>query len=75
VATVLLGPRAPGPARLVPLPSPRFLEEFARGGIPQEDVDGGAGVVAREWAHAGGMRLDGASDLQGAVALLKRLVT
>jgi hypothetical protein len=75
VSTLLLGPRAPGPARLVPLSPSEFLEEFARGEIPQEDVDGGAGAIARAWAGAGGMRLDGASDLQGAVALLKELVT
>jgi hypothetical protein len=75
VATLLLGPRAPGPARLVPLAPADFLEEFARGAIPQEAVDGGAETIARAWAEAGGLRLDGASDLQGAVALLKNLVT
>ncbi|MGE5716897.1 MAG: hypothetical protein ACM369_09635 [Acidobacteriota bacterium] len=74
-STVLLGPRDPGPARLVPLSRPQFLEEFARGEIPQEHVDGGAGAVAGAWAEAGGMRLDGTSDLPGGVALLKTLVT
>jgi hypothetical protein len=74
-STLLLGPRVPGSARLVPLSPSEFLEEFARGEIPQEHVDGGAGDIARAWAEAGGMRLDGASDLQGAVALLKALVT
>jgi hypothetical protein len=74
-STLLLGPRAPGPARLVPLSPSAFLEEFARGEIPQERVDGGAGDIARAWADSGGSRLDGASDLQGAVALLKPLVT
>jgi hypothetical protein len=75
VTTLLLGPRAPGPARLVPLPPAQFLLEFAKGEIPQEHVDGGAGSVARAWAEAGGARLDGASDLAGAVSLLKGLVS
>ncbi|HSB63491.1 MAG TPA: hypothetical protein VLJ18_04960 [Thermoanaerobaculia bacterium] len=75
ISTVLLGPRDPGPARLVPLSPSEFLEEFARGEIPQEHVHGGFGAVARAWAYAGGARLDGASDLQGAVALLKSSVT
>ncbi len=74
-STLLLGPRAPGPARLVPLSPSEFLEEFARGEIPQEKVDGGSGDIGRAWADSGGSRLDGASDLQGAVALLKSLVT
>ena len=74
-ATLLLGPRVPGPARLVPLSPSEFLEEFAKGKIPQEHVDGGASAVARAWADAGGTRLDGASDLRGAVALLKTFVT
>lgn len=74
-ATLLLGPRTPGPARLVPLTAPKFLEEFARGEVPQEYVDGGTFAIARAWADAGGARLDGTSDLQGAVTLLKTLVT
>lgn len=75
VTTLLLGPRDPGPARLVPLEPAQFLLEFAVGEIPQEHVDGGAGSVARAWAEAGGARLDGASDLAGAVSLLKGLVS
>jgi len=75
VTTLLLGPRAPGPARLVPLEPAQFLLEFAKGEIPQEHVDGGADSIARAWAEAGGARLDGASDLAGAVSLLKGLVT
>jgi isocitrate lyase len=74
VTTLLLGPRALGPARLVPLSPSEFLEEFAKGEIPQEHVADGASSVARAWAEAGGSRLDGASDLAGAVALLKSLV-
>jgi hypothetical protein len=75
VTTLLLGPRAPGPARLVPLTPAEFLAEFERGEIPQEHIDGGVFSVARAWADAGGARLDGASDLVGAVSLLKELVT
>ena len=75
VTTLLLGPRTPGPARLVPLDTAEFLSEFARGEIPQEHVDGGASSIARSWALGGGARLDGSSDLAGAVALLKALVT
>jgi hypothetical protein len=75
VTTLLLGPRVPGPARLVPLAPAEFLVEFEKGEIPQEHIDGGASSVARAWAHGGGARLDGASDLAGAVALLKGLVT
>ena len=75
VSTLLLGPRVPGPARLVRLAGAEFLEEFTKGEIPQESVDGGSGAVARAWAGTGGLRLDGASDLEGAVALLKALVT
>ena len=74
VSTLLLGPRVPGPARLVALSPSEFLEEFARGEIPEERIDDGAGAIAQAWAIAGGSRLDGASDLQGAVALLKNLV-
>jgi hypothetical protein len=75
VTTLLLGPRTPGPARLVPLSRSEFLREFTKGGIPQERVDGGAGPIALAWAEAGGARLDGASDLAGAVTLLKALVS
>jgi hypothetical protein len=74
LATLLLGPRTPGPARLVPLSPRAFLEEFAKGEIPQEHVTDGASAVAYAWAEAGGSRLDGTSDLAGAVALLKSLV-
>ena len=71
-ATLLLGPRVPGPARLVPLSPAEFLEEFAKGEIPQEHVDGGAGAIARAWADAGGARLDGASDLAGRRRFVER---
>lgn len=72
-ATVLLGERKPGPARLSPLTGAAFLEAFRAGGIPQEQP-GDPGAVARAW-EAGGWLLSGASDLDGAVQLVKRLVT
>ena len=72
-ATVLLGPREPGPARLTPLEGVAFLDAFRAGGIPQERP-GDPDAVARAWA-ADGWLLRGASDLDGAVRLLKGLVT
>ncbi len=72
-ATVLLGAREPGPARLAPLTGAEFLDAFRAGGIPQEKP-GDPDAVARAW-QAGGWRLSGASDLAGAVQLVKRLVT
>ena len=44
-------------------------------GAGKEHVDGGADTIARDWAEAAGARLDGASDIAGAVRLLKDLVT
>jgi hypothetical protein len=72
VATVLLGPRSPGPARLVPLSAKAFLEEFGRGGIPEERIAGSPDAIARAWG--GGFRLDGAKDLCGATQILRSLV-
>ncbi|HEY3351225.1 MAG TPA: hypothetical protein VGM13_15730 [Thermoanaerobaculia bacterium] len=72
-ATVLLGPREPGPARLAPLRGVAFLDAFRAGGIPQERP-GDPDAVARAWA-ADAWHLSGASDLDGAVRLLKDLVT
>lgn len=72
-ATVLLGPREPGPARLAPLKGVAFLDAFRAGGIPQERP-GDPDAVARAWA-ADSWLLSGASDLDGAVQLLKSLVT
>ncbi|MCL4807155.1 MAG: hypothetical protein KJ062_05085, partial [Thermoanaerobaculia bacterium] len=70
-ATVLLGPRDPGPARLVPFRGPGFLEAFALGEIPQERMYGGSPVdVARDWSGRSTYLLLGAVDLSGAVALL-----
>jgi hypothetical protein len=72
-ATVLLGPREPGPARLTPLRGVAFLDAFRAGTIPQERP-GDPDAVARAWA-ADGWLLTGASDLDGAVRLLNGLVT
>lgn len=73
VATVLLGPREPGPARLSPLTGDAFLDAFRAGRIPQEQP-GDLDAVAHAW-QSGGWLLSGASDLDGAVQLVKRLVT
>ncbi len=73
-AAVLLGPREPGPARLTPLTGHAFVEAFRAGEIPQERSPGDPDGVARSWA-ADGWLLSGASDLDGAVRLLKGLVT
>jgi hypothetical protein len=72
VATVLLGPRSPGPARLVPLAPDAFREEFRRGEIPQERIAGDPDAVARAWKS--GFRLDGAADLCAATQILRSLV-
>lgn len=72
-ATVLLGPRAPGPARLSPLVGDAFLDAFRAGGIPQEQP-GDPDAVAYAW-QSGSWLLSGALDLDGAVQLVRRLVT
>jgi hypothetical protein len=72
-ATVLLGPREPGPARLAPLTGDAFLGAFRAGEIPQERP-GSPDAVAYAW-QSGGWLLSGAADLDGAVQLVKRLVT
>lgn len=72
-ATLLLGRRAPGPARLVNLEKGEFLAAFREGEIPQERQGGDPGAVAEAWAGRDSWRLDGAVDLAGAVAILERL--
>jgi len=72
-ATLLLGPRAPGPARLVPLADAEFLEAFREGEVPQERLGGDPDAVARAWADSRSFRLDGAEDLAGAVAIVRGL--
>jgi hypothetical protein len=74
VATVLLGPRHGGPARLESLAAREFLEEFREGEIPQERRFETPGHVAVHWSRGSAYRLSGANDLPGAVALLADLV-
>lgn len=75
VATVLLGPREPGPARLEPLSGRPFLEAFAAGEIPQERMYGGEpGAIAQAWDGHGTWLLLGAADLPGAVDVIRDLV-
>ncbi|MBI4503419.1 MAG: hypothetical protein HY700_19955 [Gemmatimonadetes bacterium] len=74
VATVLLGHRNGGPARLEPLDPTTFLEEFRTGAIPQEDWSGTPGGIAASWARRGAFRLSGPGYLSGAVALLAGLL-
>ena len=74
VATLLLGARSPGPARLVPLGIEEFLAAFREGEIPQERLGGDPDAVAEAWAAGESWRLDGAVDLEGAVSILGRLV-
>lgn len=74
-ATVLLGPREPGSARLVPLAGARFMEAFAEGGIPQERMyRGDPAAIARAWAGRETFLLTGAVDLGGAVDQIRDLV-
>ncbi|HKC26023.1 MAG TPA: hypothetical protein VKF32_14850 [Thermoanaerobaculia bacterium] len=70
-ATFLLGPRTPGPARLAALTPDEFLAEFRKGAIPQERIASDPDVVGLDWRCRNGFRLDGASDLAGAVELIQ----
>jgi hypothetical protein len=73
-ATILLGPRQPGPASLVPISGRPFLEVFAAGEIPQERFHGGVpDATASAWDGRGTFLLSGASDLEGAVRLVAEL--
>lgn len=75
VATVLLGPREPGRARLVPVAGAAFLKAFAAGEIPQERMYGGdPAAIARTWAGRETYLLTGAVDLGGAVDQIRDLV-
>ncbi len=75
VATVILGARDDGPARLEPLSPETGLEEFRRGGIAQEEWSGTPEHIAEHWSRDDAYRLSGAADLAGAVTLLAGLVT
>lgn len=72
-ATLLLGPRSPGPARLVTLGGKAFLAAFRSGEIPQERFGGDPDTVAVAWAGRRSWRLDGADDIEGAVSILEGL--
>ncbi len=74
VATVVIGSRNGGPARLEALEPASFLEEFERGQIAQEHWSGTPDSIAKYWAARGAYRLAGAADLDGAVALLAEMV-
>jgi hypothetical protein len=75
VATVLLGPREPGPARLLPISGPRFLAAFAAGEIPQERMYAGSPeTIAAAWNGRATYLLVGAVDLGGAVDQIRDLV-
>ncbi|HUL01637.1 MAG TPA: hypothetical protein VLV16_00240 [Gemmatimonadales bacterium] len=74
VATVLLGPRNDGPARLEPLTPETFLEEFRLGAIAQESWSGTPEHIAVHWSRRRAYRLSGAADLAGAIDLLTGLV-
>jgi hypothetical protein len=75
VATVLLGSRHGGAARLEPLTSEAFVREFRQGEIVQEQWSGTPEHIAEHWSRNGAYRLSGAADLVGAVALLADLVS
>lgn len=73
VATVVLGPRAPGPARLVPLGRDAFTAAFADGEIPEERRLGDPAALARRWAEGTVLSLEGHGDLDEAVMLVTHL--
>lgn len=73
VTTVLLGARDRTPAQLVPLAASQFVVEFLTAEIEQERWAADPAILAREWGERGGYRLDGASDLTGALRLLQQL--
>jgi len=75
LATVLLGSRNGGPARLEPLAPEAFLDEFRHGEIPQERWSGTPPHIAAHWSRSGAYRLSGAADLAGAVRILAELVS
>ncbi len=73
IATLLLGDRSPGPARLQPLSHSDFQDAFRRGTIPQEHA-AIADRVSESWSRRNSYRLDGAIDLTGAVGILREFL-
>lgn len=74
VATVILGPRDDGPARLDAIDADTFASEFRNGGIREERWAAPAPHIKTAWSRTGAYRLSGATDLRGAIALLAALV-
>jgi hypothetical protein len=75
-ATVVLGSRNGGAARIEPLTPEAFLREFRQGEIAQEQQWSRTPEhIAEHWSRNGAFRLSGAADLAGAVALLMHLVS
>ena len=74
VATVLLGEmNASSRARVAALAPEELEAGFSAGAIPQESWYGPLAPLVRDWARRPAYRLDGAADLDGAVAVLGRL--
>lgn len=74
VATLLLGDREPGPARLSSLSGQEFQARFRQGKIPEERPGGGTDRVSDSWSKKNSFRLDGTIDLPGAIDLLKSIL-
>lgn len=73
-ATVFLGPREPGPARLTPLRPSDVLRLFPAGAVPEERLRDDPADVGGRWAEGGRCHfLEGARDLAGALDLLGSL--
>lgn len=73
VTTLLLGERDRIPAQLVPLAASQFVAAFRTAEIVQERWAADPDMLASTWGERGGYRLDGASDLPGALGLLRQL--
>ena len=76
VATWILGPRDTRPARLLPLSREAFAEAFRNATTPEELV-GGAAVdhIMTRWSLRPVWRLEGATDLAGAIECLRATVS
>ncbi|MCC6133657.1 MAG: hypothetical protein IT186_27315 [Acidobacteria bacterium] len=66
-ATVLIGPRDPGPARLTSLVPAEFLKDFRQGAVKEEADPASLGGILEDWLKRPVFRLEGARDLAGAV--------